>query len=125
MIAEGDGSAACTNTVQSGLTSDSVSAGPSKLTSEQQSDSMPRSVDIDKDVADVVDDIILSVASADDVIHPCAPCTMTSVASSTFDCQSTHVCSTIVSASGDTADDVQLVEMQPNGNYCIMYYTID
>jgi len=115
MIAEGDDSTTPTTSCQSALSSDSVSrVAVSQLPTEAQSELSPRSVDIQKDVAAIVEDIILNVGDADSNI-----CTLTrTVQSSTFDHQSTDVtvCSTTVSASDDISDDVQLVGMQQDGN---------
>lgn len=122
MIAEGDGSMMPTTTGQSELSSDSISLDAvSQLPTEAQSDLSPCSVNIQKDVAAIVEDIVLSVGDTDS--NTCAGTMLASVESSSFDHQSTHLpaCSTTVSASDDITDDVQLVEMQRNGNCCKCY----
>lgn len=64
-------------------------------------------VDIQNDVADVVNNAISNVTADDGSI-----CTMvTSAAPSTLDCQSMRVCITDVSAAGDAVDDVEIVEI--------------
>jgi len=119
MIAEGDDSTTPTTTGRPALSSDSISSDAvSQLQTEAQSDLSPRSVDIQKDVAAIVEDIVLNVGDADSNICTRTSTVLTSVESSTFHHQSTRlaVCSTTVSASDDIADDVQLVDMQQNGN---------
>lgn len=99
-----------TTTGQSALASDSVLSAESKLPAEAQSDVDTHSLDVHNDVADIVDDIISTVAAAE--VSRCAM--MTSTTSGRSDDESTQLSSSAVSAS---ADDVQLVEMQLNGNY--------
>lgn len=110
MTDEGDISVTFTTTGQSALASDSVLSAESKLPAEAQSDVDTHSRDVHNDVADIVDDIISIVAAAE--VSRCAM--MTSTTSDRSDDESTQLSSSAVSAS---ADDVQLVEMQLNGNY--------
>jgi len=116
MSVEGDDATEFTSTSQSALSSVSVLPAVSMLPSEAPSDLSSRVVNVQNDVAAVVDDIVVSAAAAadDGSISTCT--TLMSVASS----QSTHLCSTTVSVSGDTVDDVQLVEMLIYGNHYII-----
>ena len=124
MITEGDGSATFAMSGQSELCSDIISATEAKLPSEARTDLTTHLADIMSDVADVVDGIVSIVAAADGTI--CTNAVTTSLASNTFDCQSTPVYSTTVSASADdTADDVKLVEVQLTGYYYVIYNVVN
>ena len=73
-----------------------------------QSDLPSRLVDVNGDVADVVDDIVSIAADGTSAV----------VTSNTFECRSTRELSTTVSS---VDDDVLLVEVQSNGYYCECY----
>jgi len=114
MIAEGDGGSTFATTGQS----DNLLRDVSKMTDEQWSDMSHCSVDIEKEVADIVDNIVVSVAAADDVVPTCA----TNMTCVTSDHESTHLCSTIVSASSaHIVDDMERVDVQLNGELHFMY----
>jgi len=115
MIADGDGCATFTTTDQSLPLSENVSPDESKLLSDPQPELSTHLVDIPKDVADVVDDVISRVIADDG--NSCT--TVKSVAPSTLECRSMHACSTSVPAASDIADDVELVEVL-NGNCLIV-----
>ena len=127
MIAEGEGCTAVTTTDQSTVSSDSISVAAANLPFEVQSDlsSRSRSVDTENVIAAVVDDIISNVAAAAGDSICTSEVVMTSVASDTFVCRSSHVYSSPVSASADDIvdDDVHIVEVQPNGYYYMIYFT--